>query len=75
MLLSTDKTDKSLPERLGRVIVTVDGTDREIQEPSLFHKMWFSHKSNGPGLPYEMAVEGSGGRCIKLQDSLEKIPP
>jgi hypothetical protein len=75
MLLSTDKTDKLLPERLGRVIVTVDGTDREIQEPSLFHKMWFSHKSNGPGLPYEMAVEESGGCCIKLQDSLEKVPP
>jgi len=31
-------------------LVTVDGIDFEMNEPSLFHKRWYSHKSNGPGL-------------------------
>ena len=77
MLLSTDKTDKLLLERLGKshCKMTVDGTDCEMAvKESGFHKMWFSHKSNGPGLRYEMAVKESGSHCIKLQDSLEKVP-
>jgi hypothetical protein len=37
-------------------LVTVDGTDCMIREPEPFDKKWFSHKFNGPGLRYEIAV-------------------
>ena len=42
--------------------MTIDGTYCEIQEPSTFDKMWFSHKFKGPGLRYEVAV------CIQTGD-------
>jgi hypothetical protein len=34
----------------------VDGTDFSIFEPSPFDPKWFSHKINGPGLRYEVAI-------------------
>jgi len=37
-------------------LVTVDGIDFEMNEPSPFHKRWYSHKSNGPGLQYEIGI-------------------
>jgi len=37
-------------------LVTVDGIDFEINEPGPFHKRWYSHKSNGPGLRYEIGI-------------------
>ena len=36
--------------------MTVDGTDFQIQEPTPFSPMWYSHKFNGPALRYEVAV-------------------
>jgi hypothetical protein len=49
--------------------VTVDGTDCAIQEPPKtddsklpFDKKWYSHKLNGAGVRYEVAV------CIKTGD-------
>jgi hypothetical protein len=42
--------------------VTVDGTDCPIYEPTPFSRAWFSHKLNGPGLRYEVAV------CIQTGD-------
>jgi hypothetical protein len=42
--------------------VTVDGTDFRINEPSPFNRKWFSHKFNGPGVRYEIAV------CIQTGD-------
>lgn len=41
--------------------VSVDGTDCRIQEPSPFSSDWYSHKFNGPGLRYEVAVSISSG--------------
>ena len=38
------------------VYATVDGTDFRIQEPTPFSKRWYSHKFNGPGLRYEVAI-------------------
>lgn len=37
-------------------LVSVDGTDFEIQEPSRFSAKWFSHKFKGPGVRYEVAI-------------------
>lgn len=39
-----------------KCLVSVDGTDFQIREPSPFNRKWFSHKMNGPGLRYEVAV-------------------
>jgi hypothetical protein len=34
----------------------MDGTDFRICEPTNFDEKWFSHKFNGPGVHYEIAV-------------------
>ena len=34
----------------------MDGTDFRIEEPVPFDRKWYSHKFNGPGLRYEVAV-------------------
>jgi hypothetical protein len=36
--------------------VTVDGTDFRIREPIPFDRKWYSHKFNGPGVRYEVAI-------------------
>lgn len=36
--------------------MTVDGTDFQINEPSQFDPMWYSHKYNGPAIRYELGV-------------------
>ena len=41
--------------------LSVDGIDFVIQEPTGFQTAWYSHKSNGPGLRYEIAVSIVGG--------------
>lgn len=45
-------------------MVTVDGTDFKIQEPTPFSPMWWSHKFNGAGLRYEVAVSIKGGDIV-----------
>ena len=45
-------------------MVTVDGTDFKIQEPSPFSPMWYSHKFHGLGLRYEVAVSIKGGDIV-----------
>jgi hypothetical protein len=37
-------------------LVSVDGTDYAIREPSPFNKKWYSHKMNWPGVSYEIAI-------------------
>lgn len=37
-------------------LVTVDGTDCPIPEPSPFSRKWYSHKFHGPGVRYEVGV-------------------
>jgi hypothetical protein len=39
-----------------RCLVSVDGTDFDIYEPSPFSPEWFSHKLNGAGLRYEIGI-------------------
>ena len=41
--------------------VSVDGTDFKINEPSPWSEKWYSHKFNGPGLRYEIAVSIQAG--------------
>ena len=49
-------------------LVSVDGTDFEIQEPWPYHRlhsrMWFSHKFKGPGLRYEVGLSILGGEIV-----------
>jgi hypothetical protein len=40
----------------GCCLLSVDGTDFSINEPSPFSSIWFSHKFRGPGLRYEIAL-------------------
>ena len=42
-------------------MLTVDGTDFKIQQPTVFSTRWFSHKFKGPGVRYEVAVSIKGG--------------
>ena len=46
------------------VSISVDGTDCRICEPSPFSSKWYSHKFNGPGLRYEVAVSISTGHLV-----------
>ena len=39
-----------------RCLISVDGTDFHIYEPTPFWKGWFSHKFNGPALRYEVSI-------------------
>ena len=45
-----------------RCLVTVDGVDFQIPEPIPWNSKWYSHKFDGPGLHYEIAV------CIHTGD-------
>jgi hypothetical protein len=47
--------------------VTVDGTYFIIYEPTNFSKKWFSHKFNGPGIRYEVAILIKGGQIVHIQ--------
>ena len=37
-------------------LMSVDGTEFKITEPSPFNPVWFSHKFQGPGLRYELGI-------------------
>ena len=39
-----------------RCLITVDGTDCKIYEPTPFDPKWFSHKFLGPGVRYEVGI-------------------
>lgn len=45
-------------------MTTVDGTDFRIQEPSPFSPSWYSHKFQGPGVRYEVAISINGGDIV-----------
>lgn len=47
-------------------MVTVDGTDFRIQEPSLFSPGWYSHKFKSAGVRYEVAVSINGGDIVHV---------
>lgn len=44
--------------------LSVDGTDCKIFEPSPFSTHWFSHKHNGPGIRYEVAISVATGHIV-----------
>jgi DDE superfamily endonuclease len=48
-------------------LVTVDGTDFRICEPTPFSSKWYSHKFKGPGVRYEVAVAISTGYIVSIQ--------
>jgi hypothetical protein len=45
-------------------LVSVDGTDFEINEPTPFSTDYWSHKFNGPGLRYEIALNIMTGDIV-----------
>jgi DDE superfamily endonuclease len=45
-------------------MMTVDGTDFRIEQPTPFATRWFSHKFKGPGLRYEVAMSINGGDVV-----------
>ena len=45
-------------------VMTVDGTDCRIQEPTTFNPIWYSHKFKGPGLRYEIAISIAKGHIV-----------
>ena len=45
-------------------LVSIDCTDFEIEEPTHRWKGWFSHKHNGPGVRYEIAVSLKRGHLV-----------
>ena len=45
-------------------LVTVDGTDFEIQQPKPFSKIWYDYKHNSAGVRYEVAVSIIGGDIV-----------
>lgn len=47
-------------------MVTVDGTDFRISEPSPFSPGWHSHKFKGPGVRHEVAVSIKGGDIVHI---------
>lgn len=44
--------------------VSLDGTDCRIQEPTPFNKKWFSHKTKGPGIRYEIGISIGKGDIV-----------
>ena len=46
---------------MDNIYISVDGTDCRIEEPSPFSTAWYSHKFNGPGVRYEVAVSIHNG--------------
>ena len=46
----------NLAPRGTNTFISLDGTDFRIPEPTVFDPKWFSHKFNGPGLRYEIAL-------------------
>lgn len=52
-------------EDIGNIcLVSVDGTDFRIQEPTPFCKSWHSRKFNGAGLRYEVAISICSGDVV-----------
>jgi hypothetical protein len=47
-------------------MVTVDGTDFRINEPTPFSPMWYSHKYKGPGLRDKVALSIRGGDIVHI---------
>lgn len=47
-------------------MVTVDGTDFAIYEPTPFTPGWYSHKFRGPGLRYEVALAITTGDIVHI---------
>jgi hypothetical protein len=47
-------------------MVSVDGIDCIIEEPIPFSRGWYSHKSNGPGVRYELGVSINTGDIVSL---------
>jgi len=54
-----------------RSLVTVDGVDFQIYEPSPFDSKWYSHKFGRSGLRYEIAVCIKTGKIVAFNGPFE----
>jgi DDE superfamily endonuclease len=53
------------------MLVTIDGVDFQIPEPTSFDSKWFSHKFGGPGLCYEIGVCIKTGKIVSFNGPFE----
>jgi DDE superfamily endonuclease len=53
------------------MLVTIDGVDFQIPEPTPFDSKWFSHKFGGPGLRYEIGVCIKTGKIVSFNGPFE----
>lgn len=44
--------------------ISVDGTDFTIFEPTPFSNTWYSHKTNGPAIRYEVALSLQSAKIV-----------
>ena len=58
--------DRFIGDVGGTCLVTVDGTDFHIYEPKPWSKKWYSHKFDGAGLQYEMAMNIQMGCIVRI---------
>lgn len=54
-----------------RALVTVDGVDFGIYEPTPFDRRWYSHKMNGPGIRYEITIAIKTGVVVSYNGPFE----
>lgn len=52
----TGKMRESFKNSNGNVLVTLDGTDCRIREPTPFSKKWYSHKFKAAEVRYEIGI-------------------
>ena len=64
-----DKRFQNAP-RGTSTFVSLDGTDFRIMEPTEFDPKWWSHKFNGPGLRYEVALCILTGDIVRVNGGL-----
>lgn len=55
-LFKIDWENRKIGSNGSRCLATIDGTDFKIYEPTPFDRKWYSHKTNGPGLRYEIGI-------------------
>mmetsp|Transcript_2828 Transcript_2828/g.5292 ORF Transcript_2828/g.5292 Transcript_2828/m.5292 type:complete len:195 (-) Transcript_2828:64-648(-) len=54
-------SNRFIDENGSTCLLTIDGTDFRIPEPTPFWTGWFSHKFRGPGLRYEVGINIQNG--------------
>jgi DDE superfamily endonuclease len=71
MQIKFDKRIETDGANRWRCMMTIDGTDFRIQEPTPFSSKWYSHKFKGPGLRYKVGLSIRGGDIVHINGPFE----